>query len=241
MLHDVVLRKVQPVPLRTQIALALREAILSGKLRPGDKVVERRVALQLGVSQAAVREALSELEHEGLIAKRPNIGSFVIELSCERIRESLRVRLQLEPYAMLLASQRLVPRTIHELQALVDRFDDATKAGDAHRLALSDFAFHERIWELAGNDVLLRVLTQVCKPIFAFVSIVLSSSHAPLRTDDIHQRILDAMVEGDPAGIERIGHLQIEHTWAPYLREDGDPGNGGTPLPSLQGETTQED
>src|SRR5580658_8715603 len=89
----------QQTSLRVQVADFLRDLILSGKLKPGQKVVERGLAKSLGVGQATVREALQILEHEGLIFKKANTASFVTQLSAERVAEIVEIRLDLEPKA----------------------------------------------------------------------------------------------------------------------------------------------
>ena len=74
------LKKIDPpVPLRSHVAASIREAILRGNLKPGQRLVERKLAAELGVSQIAVREALPELEHEGLLTRTPNVGAHVTE------------------------------------------------------------------------------------------------------------------------------------------------------------------
>ena len=101
------LAKVQAVTVRDQLVHQLREAILRGSLRPGQRLVERNLAESTGTSQSSVREALQLLEAEGLVTKTTNTATFVTELPADRLREHINVRLQLEPYALVLASKRL--------------------------------------------------------------------------------------------------------------------------------------
>ena len=96
----------QQASLPAQVADFLRGTILSGKLRPGERVVERELANSLGVAQGTVREALKILEHEGLIAKKANTASFVTEFSLERIREIVGVRVLLEPEDVRAGAQK---------------------------------------------------------------------------------------------------------------------------------------
>ena len=214
------LQKIRPVPLRTQVAASIREAILKGDLKPGQRLVERKLAAELGVSQVALREALPELEHEGLLTRTPNVGTRVTKLSNSKIRELVEVRLQLEPYAMVLASRHLNPRAIQELQSLVDQYNRFTEAGDAYQSVRTDFLFHRKIWELAGNETLARILTQICTPTFAFVMILLSSSHAELRERvDVHQLFLDSLVQRDPDQIQKMTRELIEESWRAYVTD----------------------
>jgi DNA-binding GntR family transcriptional regulator len=214
------LQKIKPVPLRLQVASSIREAILRGDLEPGQRLVERKLAAELGVSQVALREALPELEHEGLLTRVPNVGTHVTQLSPAKIRELVDVRLQLEPHAMVLASRRLNPRAIHELQSLVDQYNRFTGAGDVYKSVRTDFAFHRCIWDLAGNETLARILAQVCTPTFAFLMILLGSTRADLREQvDVHQLLLDAIVERNPENIRRKATELIEESWRPHVTE----------------------
>src|SRR5262245_56782544 len=111
--------RVEAVTMRSQLVAHLREAILRGQIRPGQRLVERSLAETTGTSQATVREALQVLEHEGLVTKKTNAATFVTDLSAERLREVVSVRVQLEPYALELASRRLTGPDIAELERLV--------------------------------------------------------------------------------------------------------------------------
>src|SRR2546422_5113625 len=114
------LKKIEPITVRNQLTSHLREAILRGQLRPGQRLVERAIAESTGTSQATVREALQVLEHEGLVTKKTNSATFVTELSVERLREVVNVRLQLEPYALWLASRNLRPEDARDLETLAE-------------------------------------------------------------------------------------------------------------------------
>src|SRR2546425_12199530 len=167
-----------PVPLYRHIGTHIREAILEGNLKPGQRLVERKLAAELGVSPIAVREALPELEHEGLVTRTPNVGAQVTKLSPAKVGELVAVRLMLEPHAMALASRNLTPEAIQELQSLLDQYKHFAAAGDAYQTLRTDFSFHEKIWKLSGNETLARMLKQVCTPTFAFASFLLCWRHA---------------------------------------------------------------
>ena len=213
------LKKIDPpVPLRSHVAASIREAILRGNLKPGQRLVERKLAAELGVSQIAVREALPELEHEGLLTRTPNVGAHVTELSPAKLGELLAVRLMLEPPAMALASRNLTPQAIQELQSIVDQYNRFAAAGDAYQTVRTDFSFHQRIWKLAGNETLARMLTQVCTPTFAFVMILLSYRHSRLvEPVDVHQLFLDTLVQGNADRIQKVVREQLQEAWMPYV------------------------
>ncbi len=146
------LGKVEPVTVSEQLATRIREAILRGQLRPGQRLVERGLAGTTGTSQATVRGALQVLEREGLVTKKTNTATFVTDLSAERFREVMVVRLRMEPYALWLASRRLQPADIGELRRMTESLKEHARLQDLYRCSGEDFYFHDRLWELRGNE-----------------------------------------------------------------------------------------
>ncbi len=247
------LEKVQPVSMRSQVVGRIREAILNGGLKPGQRLVERKLGQAMGTSQVTVREALQQLEHEGLVTKKANTATFVTELSVDKFREILQVRLQLEPYAMRLASRRLTPEGERTLQALVEEINQAIAKEDPYATSSADFRFHQTIWHMSGNETLARTLTQLCNPYFAYVTILAGISHTELgqyfasepafteyfKRDmkarvQSHQRLLEAVKHGGTQEIDAAVGEHISGTWGSLLDESElqqtDPhAKGGTP------------
>lgn len=164
--------KVAPLTVGTRVALQVREIILRGQLRPGQRLVERAVAEATGTSQASVREALQVLEQEGLVYKKTNTATYVTELSADRLREILSVRMQLEPYAAWLASRRLTTEDVKALTSLVESLKQHAHDDDLYVCSREDFLFHQRIWLCSGNETLSKLLTQICTSYFAYSSIL---------------------------------------------------------------------
>src|SRR5262249_16007674 len=125
-----VLEKVTPVSIRSQIASQLRDAILAGRLKPGDRLTERNLADAMGVSQAAAREGLVALEYEGLITRTANTATHVTQFTPEKSKEIVQIRLQLEPFAMVEASRRLSPQSIAELEEILGDMSRWVRAGE---------------------------------------------------------------------------------------------------------------
>ena len=212
-----VLEKVNPVSIRSQVASQLRDAILAGRLKPGDRLTERDLADAMGVSQAAVREGLVALEYEGLISRTANTSTHVTLFTPEKSKEIVQIRLHLEPYAMVEASRRLTPQSIPELEIILSEMSRCVRAGDRHRALQGDFAFHRKIWELSGNVSLARTLNQLCTPLFAFFEILEHVNQIGM--DDgyvrIHQVLVDVLKEGDPVKIKQATREHILNAWFP--------------------------
>jgi len=159
---------IKPVTLRHRIVEVIRQAITSGDLSPGDRIVELRLAKQLGVGNTAVREALFELERAGLVTRIPHKGSFITKMTVEDAQQIFRVRKELEALAVELASEHMLARDLDQLQGLVDAMKTAAEASDIERFYQNDLEFHRMIWRLSQNRYLASSLETMVVPLFAF-------------------------------------------------------------------------
>jgi DNA-binding GntR family transcriptional regulator len=159
---------IKPVTLRHRIVEVIRQAITSGDLSPGDRVVELRLAKQLGVGNTAVREALFELERAGLVTRIPNKGSFITKTTLEDAQQIFRVRKVLEALAVELALEHMSAPYLDMLQGLVDAMKTAAETGDFERFYQNDLEFHRTLWQLSQNRYLASSLETLVVPLFAF-------------------------------------------------------------------------
>jgi DNA-binding GntR family transcriptional regulator len=149
-------------------AQVLREAIISGELKAGDRVLEQQWSSRLGIGQPTLREALRELEHQGLLRKVPQRGTYVAKLSPDDYRRILEVRIPLEAVAVGRAAKRLTPESDKELTNLVMTMAGTGRDVDVKSFHDCDVLFHRKIWELAGNDYLQDLLEMVTFRLFVF-------------------------------------------------------------------------
>lgn len=149
-------------------AQALREAIISGELKGGDRVLEQKWSTRLGIGQPTLREALRELEHQGLLRKVPQRGTYVAELSPDDYRRILEVRIPLESVAIGRAATRLTPESEKELTDIVMTMAGTGKDIDVKNFHDCDVLFHRKIWELAGNEYLQDFLETITFRLFVF-------------------------------------------------------------------------
>ncbi len=184
-------------------AQALREAIISGELKGGDRVLEQKWSVRLGIGQPTLREALRELEHQGLLRKQPQRGTYVAQLSPEDYQRILEVRIPLEAIAVGKATTRLTPDSEKELTTLVMTMAGTERSGDARKFHDCDVSFHRAIWELAGNAYLSELLETITFRLFVF-SIVGRWDDKPNATSERiaavrqHLSILEGIRSGDP-------------------------------------------
>jgi DNA-binding GntR family transcriptional regulator len=194
---------------------AIRSAILSGNLRTGQRIAEIPVSVELGVSRAIVREALQQLAHEGLVQQNSYGGTRVVRLSPRQIDETIQVRLLLECEAVRLAHPNLSEADRKQLKQMARRLEGAMS--DPKRFVELDLALHERIWELSGNEIIVRVLRQIMVPVFAMSVIMRTQSEkvepgGNWRRGD-HSRLVDAICAGTTDDAIEATRFHLTENW----------------------------
>lgn len=154
--------------LKDRVAELIKEAILSGRLEPGDRIVEMKLANEVGVATTAVREALFELESQGFVTRLTNKGTFVTRLSAEDVEQILRVRRELEGLAVELLEQRATDEDIELLKRSLSEMRTAAEEENLTAFYRCDLEFHRTIWALSGNRYLSKALDITVVPLFAF-------------------------------------------------------------------------
>jgi len=153
--------------LASQVTEQLEDAILRGLLAPGEEVPQLKLAKQFGVSQAAIREALQELEHRGLVIKRGRTKT-VTDFSEEDLANLFQVRLALEPLACRLAATHFTEALRLDLEEQLARMQKSADEGNTRAHIRCDLQFHRTIWAGQPNRYLDQHLNQVCSSLFAY-------------------------------------------------------------------------
>ena len=146
---------------RERVLATLRQEIITGRLRPGDRLVERELADRFGVSRVPVREAIRALVAEGFVHFETPRRTVVRPLTPTDVKELFELREALEVYATGLAAQRATRADLAELEELLDRAAVATRADDAEAITDINTRFHNRILAMAGNSLLISVMEPV--------------------------------------------------------------------------------
>jgi DNA-binding GntR family transcriptional regulator len=194
--------------LREQIKDVILQRIVAGDYPPGARLVETRIAQELGVSQAPVREALRDLEQLGCIVHEPFRGCSVRAFSAEELLEAFPVRAALEALAARLAAERMTEDELLQLAELVEKMRAAADRGDAHDQSQANAQFHATIVRAARNATLERQWSFL-EP-FSRTYISVSQPGLDLRAlSDRHIPILDALRarDGDAAAEAMHQHL----------------------------------
>jgi len=152
--------------LKEQVIKLLRGAILSGKIKTGERLNESELARDLGLSRIPVREALQQLQQQGLVVDVPRRGKFVINLSDEEIQKINSLRLILEAEALRLCRAKISAEGLAALAGLVDKMEHSREASEIEASAL-DIEFHRIVWRYTGNEYLAKTLEGITIPLFA--------------------------------------------------------------------------
>jgi len=199
------LKLIQPISKKDQVISAIKEAILSGTIGPGDQIVESRMAQELGSGIPLVREALVALEHQGFVQKTPYKGTTVTKLEPKQIQDNFQLRVELESLAVEWAKQNVTAGDIRELRNLIDRMEKAAADLDLDGFYQNDLEWHRKLWALSGNAYLADVLERLVVPLFAFfVMKTRREKAAYIESSATHAKIVDALAEGTAGEVRSL-------------------------------------
>lgn len=156
------------LPLRDIVFRNIRTAILKGDFQPGERLMENQLAERLGVSRTPVREAIRKLELEGLVVMVPRKGAEVASITEKDIRDVLEVRATLEGLAAKLACESMTKEDIKKLEFANRQFVKAVQDQDMEEVVKRDIAFHDVIFEAAGNEKLAQLINQLREQIYRY-------------------------------------------------------------------------
>ena len=196
-MDDIILDMDQYLPLRDVVFHALRKAILTGKLKPGERLMEIHLAKQLGVSRTPVREAIHKLELEGLATMIPRRGAQVAQISEKGLKDVLELRRALDVFCAQIACERMTPEEEKELRETCKAFEEATRTKDTTVIAKADVAFHDVIINSTRNERLITTINNLAEQIYRYRFEYIKDKNGHQKLVEEHRRICDAIVNGD--------------------------------------------
>lgn len=183
---------------RREVVLdALRRALLTGELQPGQRVKEAPLAEQLGVSRPTVRDAINRLVHEGYLEQVPYKGIRVAEPSPEDLLDVAGVRVALETMAALHLADQPGSEAMTALRVALDRHLEAIESGDVVEADETHLALHRCLWEGSGNQMLLRIWPLVESQIRIAISLDRATHDDPPRDAELHRRLVAVIEAGE--------------------------------------------
>ena len=199
------------LPLRDVVFHALRRAILTGELVPGERLMEIHLAQQLGVSRTPVREAIHKLELEGLVSMIPRKGAMVAEISEHGLKDVLEVRRALDAFCAELACERMNDEEKERLKEAYESFAKATETKDTTVIAKADVDFHDIIINSTGNERLISTINNLAEQIYRYRFEYLKdeSIHKGLIAE--HKMLMDAIFSKNIEEAKRAASTHIDN------------------------------
>ena len=188
------------LPLRDVVFNTLRQAILRGELKPGERLMEIALANRLGVSRTPVREAIRMLELEGLVIMIPRKGAQVAQITEQDLNDVLEVRLGLEELAVRFACERITDEEIKELGLAVKEFEKKMREDDLSTQAEADVKFHEIIYGATHNRRLVQIINNIREQMYRYRIEYLKDVESRKTLVKEHYEICDALKHRDAEG-----------------------------------------
>ena len=185
------------LPLRDVVFNTLRQAILKGELKPGERLMEIQLAQRLGVSRTPIREAIRKLELEGLVTMVPRKGAEVAKITEKSLRDVLEVRKALEELAMQIACDKITEDVIGDLEIALDEFKKSINSKELTAIAEADVNFHDVIYNATSNDKLIQILNNLREQMYRYRIEYIKDYNSHKRIIEEHELIIDCLKKQD--------------------------------------------
>jgi DNA-binding GntR family transcriptional regulator len=203
------LQRQESLPAR--IVELLREAILDGRLPPGERLIEQKLALQWNISRAPLREAIRQIASEGLLTLSPHRGASVSVTSKVELEELFAVRAMMESFAARLASQRATANHVALLRTRIQQMEDAFRAHDLSGFYSAGLDFHNILVEAAANNTLSRMYDQSKRQFRRYQAAMPRLPHLQQESIKEHRLILEAVELADANMAAMLAEQHITH------------------------------
>ncbi|MCM1261745.1 MAG: GntR family transcriptional regulator [Butyrivibrio sp.] len=199
------------LPLRDVVFNTLRKAILTGKLQPGERLMELHLANQLGVSRTPIREAIRKLELEGLVRMIPRRGAEVAQITEKDLKDVLEVRRALDALCAELACDRITEEEKFQLKKACAGFERATATRNVTTIAEADVKLHDIIVAATGNKRLIQMVNNLSEQMYRyrFEYIKDESQHNHLVEE--HKMIYEGIVSHDKQKAANAARVHIDN------------------------------
>lgn len=199
------------LPLRDVVFKTLRQGILTGELKPGERLMEIHLANRLGVSRTPIREAIRKLELEGLVTMVPRRGAEVAQISEKNLKDVLEVRRALDVLAVELACDRITKEELEKLKEAKEEFVRLTQTKDTSLISKSDEAFHDIITRSTRNDRLIQLVSNLSEQMYRYRFEYIKDSNYHSRLIKEHEDIFRAIFEHDKEAAAKAATLHIDN------------------------------
>jgi DNA-binding GntR family transcriptional regulator len=209
MTDDLTLNMNAYLPLRDVVFNTLREAILKGDLKPGERLMELQLASKLGVSRTPIREAIRMLEQEGLAVTTPRKGAEVAKMTLKDMEDVLEIRDALDELAVRIACQKITDEQLKQLEDVKELFEKNTQTNNVKNIAEADVSFHDVIYEATGNPKLVTLLNNLREQVYRYrVEYIKDPKNYPTLIAE-HEAILDSLKNRDVKNAVEAMHVHV--------------------------------
>ena len=198
--------------LRGQVFDKIRSDILSGKYKRGEELVESSIGKELGISRTPVREAIRQLELEGLVQLVPNKGAFVTGISEKDVRDIYLIRARLEGLAARMAAKNITPELLDAMEETVVLSEYHAKKEHYEQVCEMDSKFHKLLYKASGSRILEHTLTDFHQYVQRVRMASIMKKRRMEKSNDEHDAILTAIREHDEEKAELVATRHISNT-----------------------------
>lgn len=199
------------LPLRDVVFHTLRDAILKGELKPGERLMEMHLAEKLGVSRTPIREAIRMLEQEGLAVTIPRKGAQVASMTEKDLEDVLEVRDALDELAVSKACEKITETGYQDLEDAMAAFEAAVKSGDVREIVQTDEKFHDVIYRATDNPKLVNIVLNLREQMYRYRYEYVKDNADYEQLVQEHARIMDGLRRHDKKYVKGVMHTHLEN------------------------------
>ena len=207
------------LPLRDLVFNTLRQAILTGELKPGERLMEIHLADKLGVSRTPIREAIRKLELEGLVIMIPRRGAEVAQITEKSMSDVLEVRRTLDALCAELACDRISEEGLAALKDACGQFEQCVAGRDAQRIAQADVALHDIILQATGNQRLIQMVNNLAEQMYRYRFEYIKDSSQHERLVEEHKIIYQSILNKDKETAAAAARTHIDNQKKAIIRQ----------------------
>lgn len=185
------------LPLRDVVFNTLRQAILTGELKPGERLMEIHLANRLGVSRTPIREAIRKLELEGLVTMIPRRGAEVAQITEKSMSDVLEVRRAMDALCVELACERITEEELAQLKEACGYFEQVVRTKDVKQIAQADVELHDIILQATGNQRLIQLVNNLSEQMYRYRFEYIKDFSQHERLVEEHRIIYESLVGRD--------------------------------------------
>jgi DNA-binding GntR family transcriptional regulator len=207
------------LPLRDVVFNTLRQAILTGELKPGERLMEIHLANKLGVSRTPIREAIHKLELEGLVTMIPRRGAEVAQITEKSMSDVLEVRRAMDALCAELACDRITEEETEQLNQACENFRRATQTKDVKKIAQADVELHDIIVQATGNKRLVQLVNNLSEQMYRYRFEYIKDFSQHERLVEEHRIIYESIVNKDKETASEAAKLHIDNQKKAIIRQ----------------------